>query len=451
MNGLLTIAFGSEYDRIVAHTILYALRLIPDLPPICVITNIAEDKRCSAWEEVLQICNIDFIYGEGWLDENNRRIKMQMSDLTPFDKTIYIDADAVIQKQGIECIFDMLDHADIILNGIYYWRRGEKVPKIYAKAMLACGAKLPLECYNGGFIAWRKGNAAESVFETWVDYWERTGSGRDMPALACAIQHVKPLIFDVGRAPVFAPDHEDNNCIIQHNYNDTFLSKFDLPFFQESKPFDSDPSDFRLVDFIECDTERKIFLDVGSHKGQSIRQFYKEIEDASEWLIYSFEPLFDNIFDKYNNVIFIKAAVSVEDGMLDIFPVPDEGQGGTTIKGKLTGSIDYKSAKRVNCIDFVRWFKKNINEEDFVIVKINIEGGEYSLMKHLPEILPNIDGMHIKLHHNKFESDVKSELLTIYNNFKLHLQDCETFVFCDPTEEPYKFKWLVDQAHAGKK
>jgi hypothetical protein len=258
MNGILTIAFGAEYDKIAAHTLRYAARLVENLPFLCVITNVQD--RCQAWEEVEQICNIDFICGEAWQDSDNRKYKMQMWDLTPFDKTIYIDADAVIQKEGIECIFDMLDHADFVLNGLNYWRIGDKVPNIYAKAMLSCGAKLPLNCYNGGFLAWRKGEAANKLFETWYEYFKRTGRGRDMPALACAIQHVEPLIFDVGLSPVFAPERKDPNCIIQHNYNATFFDDFKLPRFQESKPFDGDPTDFRFADF-------KRTVTIKSHNG----------------------------------------------------------------------------------------------------------------------------------------------------------------------------------------
>ena len=249
MNGILTIAFGGEYDKIAAHTIRYAARLIETLPPISVITNLHEQNRCSVWTEVQRLCQVDYTYFEGSPAEDNRKFKMQMADLTPFDKTIYIDADSVIQKSGIECIFDMLDHSDFVLNGLYHWRCGDKVPNIYAKSMLACGAKLPLNCYNGGFLAWRSGLTANAVFDIWRDYWKRTGQGRDMPALACAVQRVKPLIFDVGMSPVFAADTKKPDCIIQHNYNDTFFTDFDLPTYQESKPFDSDPTDFKFVEF----------------------------------------------------------------------------------------------------------------------------------------------------------------------------------------------------------
>jgi hypothetical protein len=71
-----------------------------------------------------------------------------------------------------------------------------------------------------------------------------------MPALACAIQHSPSLRRrEFYKAPIFAPSSKQPECIIQHNYNDTFFEDFDLPRFQESKPFDSDPTDFHMTDF----------------------------------------------------------------------------------------------------------------------------------------------------------------------------------------------------------
>jgi hypothetical protein len=245
MNGIVTIAFGKEYDKIAAHTMRHS-RNFTDLP-IFVLTNLVPEERHLLWQEIE---DVQFILVPNVKD---RVAKMMMYVITAnlLEKAIYIDADALVQKQGLESIFDMLDHADFVLNGLHYWRKGEKVPKVYAKAMRVCGSTLPIECYNGGFMAWRPSATVEMVFKMWYDFWELTGKGRDMPALSCAIQQVKPLIFDVGLSPVFAPAGKDPNAIVQHNYNDTFFKDFNLPTYQENKSFDSDPTDFKFVDFVE--------------------------------------------------------------------------------------------------------------------------------------------------------------------------------------------------------
>lgn len=199
---------------------------------------------------------------------------------------------------------------------------------------------------------------------------------------------------------------------------------------------------------------RKVFLDIGAHGGQSVCQFYDEIEDAADWRIYCFEPLptksLKDLPALYENVSVIENAIALHHGSLIIYPVPNQGQGATMVAGKLTGSVDYANPRYVAGLNIVHWFERNICEDDFVVVKVNIEGGEYSLMRRLPEILPKIAAIHIKLHHGKFGPDVKEDLLAAYEAFRAMAVESDAFVYCDPTEEPYRFKWLVEQAYAKR-
>ncbi len=195
---------------------------------------------------------------------------------------------------------------------------------------------------------------------------------------------------------------------------------------------------------------RKVFIDIGGHIGQSVDLFFEQIEDACEWDIYCFEPLqYDNLIrrmKRYNNVVTIKAIVGSLDGEDFIYPVPLDGQGATSIVGKLTGDVQYSKRILVREIDFARWFYKEIFAEDFVLVKVNIEGGEYRLMKSLIARIEWINGLWIKLHHNKFEFSKKAELLEIYKQFQKEVKNCKAFIYCDITENPYDFKWLMEKA-----
>ncbi len=195
---------------------------------------------------------------------------------------------------------------------------------------------------------------------------------------------------------------------------------------------------------------QKVFIDVGSHIGSSIDGFYTEIEDAAQWKIFAFEPLrFDRLIgrtQRYNNVKCIKAVVGVEDKKIMIFPPRDRGEGGTILKGKTTGIIQYQSGVLVEGINFVRWFKENIGEDDFVIIKMNIEGGEYPLLPELPKIIPQVAGFWIKFHHLKFKLPYRDEMLKLYNDFKIEISKSKSFIFCDDTEKLYEFKWLVEKA-----
>jgi len=204
----------------------------------------------------------------------------------------------------------------------------------------------------------------------------------------------------------------------------------------------------------------KVFLDLGGNLGQSVRRFYSEVPDAYTWRIYSFEPIeFDSLVagtKKYSNVVCIKAVVGIKEGKTTIYPTGKlQRQGSTTEFGKTTGGVLYDNGLEVDEIDFVKWFKSFVRPGDFVIVKINIEGGEYRLMPYLPKILPQVSGLYIKLHHYKFKDLQKSRMIKIYNQFKEQAKQFNTFIYCDAAEGRdsdkgrYKFGWMLKEIEAG--
>jgi len=194
--------------------------------------------------------------------------------------------------------------------------------------------------------------------------------------------------------------------------------------------------------------KRKVFVDIGGNTGQSINQFYNQIADAKDWTIYSFEPVeYDRLVSncgKYNNVSCIKAVVSYQNGKTKIYtPKSKRGQGCTTIFGKTTGRISYDTYLEVNSINIVDWFDNNINIDDFVLVKMNIEGGEYDLMPALIKILDKIDCLYIKLHHNKFVSPQKEQMLKKLGEFLKLSHKSKTNIHLDENEKLYNFKEML--------
>lgn len=154
---------------------------------------------------------------------------------------------------------------------------------------------------------------------------------------------------------------------------------------------------------------KKVFIDIGGHHGESIEKFYREIPDAKDWTIYSFEPFtYEKLIEntsKYKNVTVIPAAAWVDDKDLDFYIGEwKEGLGSTTLKGKLTGDIDYQKSIKIKAIDIAEWFSQI--QIDYVIMKINIEGGEYVLLPYLFEscVLDFVNELYVETHAEKFES-----------------------------------------------
>jgi FkbM family methyltransferase len=193
---------------------------------------------------------------------------------------------------------------------------------------------------------------------------------------------------------------------------------------------------------------QKIFIDIGGHLGESVLQFYQDVDDALKYQIYSFEPnpeafkIMQKNLGRLKNVQMIQKAVGIDNDIVSFYPgLVRYGEGSTILPGKKTGAVDYANPIKVEMIDFIAWWIENIhlNVNDKVIVKINIEGGEYPLISRLldTKLLANIHALYLSLHSDKFENPqvfktiedrLKNELPN-FTNCTVTIQDKGLFSF----------------------
>jgi len=233
--GILMVVFGEEYAKI-AKVCIAETKKHTDLP-IYVITNIDSSLGDSGTMVVAP-------------DSENRNYKTSMINYTPFDETLYIDCDSIIQKEDLSPVFDLLQENDIVLNEYLKWEKGDKVLNIYKRAMNMFVSSLPISVYNGAMIAFKKSVMADLFFYQWNDGWGLFGKGREMPPLACAIANLKGIGLKVGHTPngFFEPENLKDEATIQHHTGQDFLDKFNIPSFTGNKSFDTDPTDFRWTE-----------------------------------------------------------------------------------------------------------------------------------------------------------------------------------------------------------
>lgn len=249
IDGIIYIAFGEQYDLLAAHTISYS-RQFTNLP-ISVISNIPKEKRCPKWDDVE---NVYFITLDIHQDKN-RFVKTCLPEFTPFEKTIYLDCDSVIQRPGIEKVFDMLEGKDMVLSLYLDWKKGDPIVRIAKNVMQVAGVRLPLKVYAGAFICWDNYNkkCTDKIFPTWYELWVKTGRGRDLFQLCCSLKLHSAKIKDLitTKHKIFSANQPIEDCIVQHNYNSyddkDFHNIFGLPRITENKPFDTDPKDWNYV------------------------------------------------------------------------------------------------------------------------------------------------------------------------------------------------------------
>lgn len=157
---------------------------------------------------------------------------------------------------------------------------------------------------------------------------------------------------------------------------------------------------------------RKVLISLGSNKGGEFLAFKKSSIYSDDFIIYAFEPeprCFSYIEETQKtvpNITHIKKAVSTYDGTASFYV------------GKLTPSGTLREDKNwgltgetvlVETIDFVRWFKENIREDDYVILTVDIEGAEYDVMEAMIKdgCVSRVNKMYLELHSQKLDKDEK--------------------------------------------
>lgn len=174
---------------------------------------------------------------------------------------------------------------------------------------------------------------------------------------------------------------------------------------------------------------KNIFIDCGVWTGDSIREFKKYYTDYD---IYGFEcepRLISNLkkLSKEYGFIFIDKAVWISDGKIKLYP----GHGNLTQSSSISFDkkkyIDKKNPVEVKSVDFSKWILENLNKEDYILCKMNIEGAEYEVLEKMikDNSIDYINKLYISWHwhklsgferlrHERIESEVKKrvELIT---------------------------------------
>ena len=222
--------------------------------------------------------------------------------------------------------------------------------------------------------------------------------------------------------------------------------------------------------------KRKIFIDCGANMGMGFSEIASRIGVDHTWEVFGFEPN-EYAFDGYvenikserfpslnnKNITLIQKVVWIEDGSIEFcmeglseshynenpewkkaidehnlkysrgekvdytkFGVPSLG--GSCVKDmheKLDRPIDHEikfewsSPVSVESIDFSQWIKDNFSKEDYIFLKMDIEGSEY---KVLPKMIDDgtityIDSLVIEWH-DCVLPDFKMETVQLKNQLQ---------------------------------
>ena len=392
--GILFIVFG-DYYKLAIQTITYS-RQFTNLP-IQIIYNIKD------LPDYLKINNTIFTYSN-LNTELNRQIKTLMHLHSVFDETIYIDCDAVIQNYGIENVFKYFDEGnDLLLVNYGFYRTSEIVRRQspYTSIFKKFNIESPVCIYYGAFIGFKKNDNVSDFFIKWNKNWKEDGGGREMPALSMTTHYTNAVIKNIEiKDDIFMWKPYNPKSIIQHEFGGG--SAFWKKYFNFSKNLIEIKNKIELVEDIDKNKielvkdinenkikyknidikSKNVFVDCGSFKG-GIAKIFK-LKNL-HYKVFAFEcNPFLSLAIYRNHIIKINKAVWIYDGFVDYYlsDVRLENLKNSSLY-KYNRNLNLNTIKQyqVPCIDFSNWLGSNFNENDNVIVRMNIAGAEYEVLK----------------------------------------------------------------------
>ena len=125
---------------------------------------------------------------------------------------------------------------------------------------------------------------------------------------------------------------------------------------------------------------KKVFIDCGANKGQSVDWLRAKYDPYEEFEVHCFEPTpnYQKYFGKKIN--FHNTAVWIKDCFVDFYV---RSSLGSTLMSEKTSGGPVREVIKTKAIDLSKWITDNFDKEDYIILKIDIEGAEFEVVDKL--------------------------------------------------------------------
>ena len=129
----------------------------------------------------------------------------------------------------------------------------------------------------------------------------------------------------------------------------------------------------------------KYFIDCGAHCGESIlrarQQFGYDITILSFEAVPSLAEELSKLYIEDPLVTICNAAVYVEDGLIDFNVCPAFTDGSSVLSTLNNNHLARKIS--VPCFDLSSWLRTSFESDDYIILKLDIEGAEYDVLEKM--------------------------------------------------------------------
>jgi FkbM family methyltransferase len=160
---------------------------------------------------------------------------------------------------------------------------------------------------------------------------------------------------------------------------------------------------------------RNVYLDLGANDGLTIRRF---CNDHPGFFVFAFEPapklaekLRKDFCGPGSGIHIMEYAVWIVDGQLDFYLGSANDVSSTLLKGKKASpewAVDYALPTRVRSLDFGRWFDENTSKNDNIIIKMDIEGSEYRVLRRMMDLnlVERVSELRVEWHFDRYPEEI---------------------------------------------
>lgn len=150
------------------------------------------------------------------------------------------------------------------------------------------------------------------------------------------------------------------------------------------------------------DSTLRVLLDCGAYTGDSVPTLLKGYGQFDRVVCFEANPNLDVVADGVPLEI-VRAAVWTEDSELTFFFGEQDTQS-SVMENKTTGGFSKGRSTRVQSVDIAEWIVKNLDEDDRVTLKLDIEGAEFDVLERLlkhPRAFKKLEYVLVEWHNNR--------------------------------------------------
>jgi len=160
----------------------------------------------------------------------------------------------------------------------------------------------------------------------------------------------------------------------------------------------------------------KHIIDCGGWEGDSVISLREKFDPDGKYICHTFEanPLMNHHYTKFKNHILYNKAVWIYDGEIDFHLQQEQGRKhnmGSSIFGRTMKSNVKEESIKVPCVDFSKWILNTFNKNDYLILKLDIEGAEYKVLNKMiiDGSIEYINDLYIEFHHKKYTNLISQQ------------------------------------------